>query len=258
MKKIFYGLLLISTSAYGQVASQPVVLPTVATPPAIVTTSPNETTANMVATTNQVYIDQQGNNVNVNIVQTGVSNIIGTDGDKIYLRGDNQTIIYTQTGDSNSIYTGLISDVGGLGVAAVTVQQIGDQNQVIIRCGVGVGDATCNQFDLNARFTGNNNVFQFTGAGANIRNSTDVTGNNNEFYLAVDAPNSTQTLLYTGDYNITNITQTGIAGINGHSLFVDLMGTGNTITTEQYGATETTINLQVIGNNGVYNIKTGH
>ena len=60
------------------------------------------------------------------------------------------------------------------------------------------------------------------------------------------------------DYNDFDVTQTGLGGTFGHSLYVNLTGTLNTITTQQYGASETVININSAGSNGTFNIKTGH
>lgn len=253
MKKLALGLLFVSTSAFAQT-----VLPTAPTPPAIVTTSPNETDANAVATTNKVYIDQQGGNVDVNIVQTGTANIIGSAADPIYLRGDNQSVIAIQTGTGNSLYMGIVSDTGAQGIADVTIRQIGDLNTADIRCGTLQTDSSCNQLDMNAKFTGNNNAFVFHGSGANIRNSMDFSGNNNTINIDALSPNASQTLLVTGNYNDFDVTQTGTGGTYGHSLYVNLTGSLNTVTTQQYGVSETVININSVGSNGVFNIKTGH
>ena len=253
MKKFALGLLFVSTSAFAQT-----VLPTAPTPPVIVTTSPNETDANSVATTNKVYIDQAGGNVDVNIVQTGTANIIGTSADPIYLRGDNQSVIVTQTGNGNSVLMGIVSDTGASGIATVTLRQIGDLNTADIRCGILQTDASCNQLDMNARFTGNSNSLVFRGSGANIRNSMDIQGNNNTFNIDALAPNASQTILVTGNYNDFDITQTDTGGTFGHSLYVNLTGSLNTVTTQQYGVSETVININSVGSNGTFNIKTGH
>jgi hypothetical protein len=253
MKKFALGLLFVSTSAFAQT-----VLPTAPTPPAIVTTSPNETDANAVATTNKVYIDQQGGNVDVNIVQTGTANIIGSAVDPIYLRGDNQSVIGIQTGNGNTLYMGIVSDTGAQGIATVTVRQLGDLNSADIRCGTLQTDSSCNQLDMNAKFTGNNNAFVFHGSGANIRNSMDFSGNNNTINIDALSPNASQTLLVTGNYNDFDVTQTGTGGTFGHSLYVNLTGSLNTVTTQQYGASETVININSTGSNGTFNIKTGH
>lgn len=256
--KLIKSLLVGAALLYGTSVTAQTVLPTAPTPPTIVTTSPNETAANAVATTNKVYIDQEGGNVDVNIVQTGTANIIGDAADPIYLRGDNQSIIAVQTGNGNQLYMGIVSDTGGTGIAAVTIRQIGDLNTADIRCGVAQGDAICNQFDMNARFTGDSNSLVFRGSGENIRNSMDITGDNNTFNIDALSPNATQTVLVTGDYNDFDVTQTGLGGTFGHSLYVNLTGTLNTITTQQYGASETVININSAGSNGTFNIKTGH
>ena len=253
MKKFVLGLLFVSTSAFAQT-----VLPTAPTPPTIVTTSPNETDANAVATTNKVYIDQQGGNVDVNIVQTGTANTIGSSIDPIYLRGDNQSVIVTQTGNGNSVLMGIVSNTGAQGIATVTIRQLGDLNTADVRCGTLQTDTACNQLDMNAKFTGNNNAFVFHGSGANIRNSMDFNGNNNTINMDALSPNATQTLLVTGNYNDFDVTQTGTGGTFGHSLYVNLTGSLNTVTTQQYGVSETVININSVGSNGVFNIKTGH
>lgn len=256
--KLIKSLLVGAALLYGTSVTAQTVLPTAPTPPTIVTSSPNETTANAVATTNKVYIDQEGGNVDVNIVQTGTANIIGDAADPIYLRGDNQSIIAVQTGNGNQLYMGVVSSTGGTGVAAVTLRQIGNLNTADIRCGTLQGESNCNQLDLNARFTGDWNSLVFHGSGDNIRTSMDVTGDNNTFNIDALSPNATQTVLVTGDYNDFDVTQTGLGGTFGHSLYVNLAGTLNTITTQQYGASETVININSVGSNGTFNIKTGH
>jgi hypothetical protein len=210
-KFLFVGALLYGTSAIAQT-----VLPTAPTPPTIVTTSPNEVSASAVATTNIVYIDQSGNNVDVNVVQTGTANRIGSSVDPIYLSGDNQTVIATQTGNGNEIYMGVVSATGATGIATITLRQIGDLNTADIRCGVLQGETNCNQLNLNARFTGDSNDLVFKGSGANIRTAMDISGDNNTFNMDILSPNASQTLLVTGDYNDFDITQTGLGGTFGH------------------------------------------
>jgi hypothetical protein len=257
MKK-FIALIALAFSA--PVFAQAVAtLPTAPSPPTIITTSPNATEANSVATTNKVYIDQAGASVNINIQQTGTSNVIGTLADPIYLRGDNHTVTAIQTGNTNSLLMGIIGNTGGnnSGITA-TVRQLGNGNTADIRCGTYQGDANCNGLNLNDKFTGNNNSLNFHGSAANITQTIDTTGNNNAFTITDSSPNSSQTLLFTGDYNTINVTQTDAGGTYGHSVRADVTGSGNTLTTQQYGATETVINIKSVGSNGTYNIKTGH
>ena len=257
MKKLIALIMLAVTSpVFAQAVAT---LPTAPTPPSIITTSPNATDANSVATTNKVYIDQAGSTPNVNIQQTGTSNILGTLADPVYLRGDNFNIIGIQTGNSNSLLMGIIGQTGGQNASVTaTIRQIGNNNTADIRCGTYQGDAACNGLNLNDRFTGNNNSLNFHGSASNITQTIDAAGNNNAFTITVSSPNASQTLLFTGDYNTINATQTDAGGTYGHSLREDFTGTSNTVTTQQYGATETVINVKSVGTNGNWNIKTGH
>lgn len=244
---------LFTTTAYAQVA----VTPTAPQPPTIITQSPNAADANQVATTNKVYIDQAGQNVNVNVVQTGTGNDFGNVTDPVTLRGDNQTVISVQTGNNNKIYMYVDSDIGSAVSADITLQQIGNNNEIDIRCGLGA-NVNCDKLDINAKFTGNYNTFDMIGSGTNIRNSMDIAGNYNTFKLDAMSSNGTQTLKITGDYNNFNMTQTGMGGTFGHSLWADFTGSSNVLTAEQYGASETVINILSVGSNGTFNIKTGH
>ena len=248
------GAMFVSQQALAQNATTP----TAPQPPTIVTTSPNATDANGVSTTNKVYIDQEGENVNVNVEQTGTGNVFGTVSDPVYLRGDNQTIISIQTGTGNSILMGIDSSAAGTADEAdVTLRQIGNNNTADIRCGLST-NTNCDSLDLNARFTGNSNQFTFLGSGTNITTSIDFSGNSNQLTIDALSNNGSQTLKFVGDYNVINMTQTGGAGTYGHSAWLDFTGSSNSITTQQYGATETVINVLSVGSNGTYNIKTGH
>lgn len=257
MKKALAILaLMCSTPVFAQAVAT---LPTAPTPPTIITTSPNATDANAVATTNKVYIDQSGSSPIINIQQTGVTNVVGTLADPIYLRGDNHTVTTIQTGNNNTLLMGIVGNTGGndSGITA-TIRQIGNGNSADIRCGTYQGDSNCNGLNLNDKFTGNNNSLNFHGSAANITQTIDTTGNNNAFTITDSSPNSSQTLLFNGDYNVINVTQTGSGGTYGHSVRADFTGTGNTLTTQQYGASETVINIKSVGSNGTFDIKTGH
>ena len=101
-----------------------------------------------------------------------------------------------------------------------------------------------------------------TGVPADTRKSISVvvlpSSDNNTFNIDALSPNATQTILVTGDYNDFDVTQTGLGGTFGHSLYANLTGTLNTVTTQQYGASETVININAVGSNGTFNTKTGH
>jgi hypothetical protein len=253
LQSLIAGALLVASQASAQNAA----LPAAPQPPTIILTSPNATDANSIATTNKVYIDQAGQNVNVNIEQTGTGNQFGNVADPIYLRGDDQTIIGIQTGNNNSVLMGIDSSATGADEADVTIRQIGDNNTADIRAGLGT-DVNVDSLDMNVRFTGNSNDFTFLGSGTNITTSIDVTGNSNDITIDALSNNGSQTLKFVGDFNSINMTQTGVGGQYGHSAWLDFTGSSNSITTQQYGASSTVINILSVGSNGTYNIKTGH
>lgn len=253
IKALIFGATLFATQAFAQA-----VAPTAPTPPSIVATSPNATAAGAVATTNKVYIDQSGDNVDINIVQSGSSNVLGTVDDPIYLRGSAQNIIGIQNGDSNSILASIVSGTGNSDSATVTLRQIGNSNQITLRCGNSLTDSICTGLNMNSKFTGDSNVLTFHGSGSNIVNSMDVSGNSNEFTIDALSPNASQTLKVAGDYNVFNVSQTGQGGVNGHSLWVDMTGTGNSFTSSQDGALSTVINVKTVTNGSTININTSH
>jgi hypothetical protein len=253
LKALIVGASLLAAGhAYAQATA-----PTAPTPPTIVATSPNETAAGAVATTNKIYIDQSGDNVDINIVQAGSTNVIGAVNDPIYLRGAAQSIIAIQNGDSNSILASLVTGTGSGDSATVTLQQIGNSNQITMRCGNAATDSVCTGLNMNAKFTGDSNSLNYHGSGANMTNSMDVTGNSNALTIDSLSPNASQTIKVAGDYNTFNISQTGSGGSVGHSLSVDLTGTGNSFTSSQDGL-ETVINVKSVTNGSTININTHH
>ena len=101
MSKIYLAVLLaLATPAYAATA---VTAPTAPTVPATVTVSPNATTALANPTTNRIFIDQAGNNPDVNMTQDGSGNKAGSSARPVYLRGADQKIITRQIGNNNEI-----------------------------------------------------------------------------------------------------------------------------------------------------------
>jgi hypothetical protein len=151
-----------------------------------------------------------------------------------------------------------VSGTGASDTATVTLRQIGNSNQITLRCGNGQADSFCSGLNFNSKFTGDSNILTFHGSGANIANSMDIAGNSNQFTIDALSPNASQTIKVAGDYNTFNVSQTGLGGINGHSLWVDLAGTSNSFTSAQAGALSTVINVKSITNGSTININTTH
>lgn len=261
MKKSVLALMLsVVLPAFAQTT---VTAPTSPTIPTMVTVSPNATAALASATTNRVFIDQSGDNPNVNMTQEGSGNKAGSAARPVYLRGIDQTIVTRQIGANNEINLEVVNPSTGTGMGAkVTLQQIGDSNKADVACGYGslsngttsiAGGDGCKNLDANWKFTGNSNELQFRGKGTDIKSAIDVTGNTNKFYIDVMGDKHTQTIKVVGDTNTFNINQAS-TGASGSSIWVDLAGTSNSITVSQTGSIDNVLNIKSISNNGTFNI----
>ena len=266
MKKTILAIaVLTATSAFAQTA---VTAPTAPTIPTMVTVSPNAVAALASATTNRVFIDQSGDNPDINITQEGSGNKQGSALRPIYLRGINQTIVTKQIGANNEINLEVVNPTvadTGVGVvtgAKVTIQQLGDSNKVDAACGYGTlsngttsiaGGDGCKALDANWKFSGNSNELQFRGKGTDIKSAIDVAGNTNKFYVDVLGDKHTQTIKVVGDTNTFNINQAS-TGSSGSSIWVDLAGNSNNLTINQSGSIDNVLNVKSVANSGTFNI----
>jgi hypothetical protein len=246
-----------SAQAFAQTAVTPPTAPTV---PATVTVSPNATTALANSTTNRIFIDQSGANPDVNMTQDGSGNKAGSAARPIYLRGADQAIITRQIGDNNQIDLEVVNPTTGANVGAkVTIQQIGNSNKVDAACGYGnASDGTtaltgCKAADLNWKFTGNSNEFQFRGTGDDLKSAVTVAGNGNKFWIDAVGNKHTQTLMVTGDNNEFNLSQTS-TGSAGSSIWIDQTGTGAKFFVAQSGTVDNVLNIKSVATGGTFNI----
>ena len=267
MKKTLFSILLAGAffPAFAQTA---VTAPTTPTIPTMVTVSPNATAALASATTNRVFVDQSGDNPDVNITQEGSGNIQGSAARPVYLRGIDQTIVTKQVGNSNTLYLEVKNPTTGAGQGAtITVQQLGNSNSVDASCGVGsagaagtLSDGTsmgassgCKAVDINWKLLGDSNTLQWRASGNDIKSAIDVQGNSNSFFIDVLGDKHTQTIKVVGDTNAFNINQRG-GGASGHSIWIDLAGASNTLTISQTGTVDNVLNVKSVSNSGTFNI----
>lgn len=258
MKKILLAVLLgASGTAMAQTAVSAPAAPTI---PTMATVSPNATAALAIATTNRIFIDQSGDNPNVNMTQDGTGNKAGSAQRPVYLRGIDQTIVTRQIGVNNEINLELVNDTTGTGKGVkVTVQQIGDSNKVDAACGYGTASTGgtaltgCNAADLNWKFTGDSNELQFRGTGADLKSAIDVTGDTNKFYIDAIGDKHSQTIKVVGDTNTFHINQRS-TGAAGSSIWVDLAGNSNNFTMSQTGTIDNVVNIKSVSNAGTFNI----
>lgn len=246
-------------AAFPVFAQTAVTAPSAPTIPNTVTVSPNATAALAVATTNRVFIDQSGDNPNVNVTQDGSGNKQGSSARPIYLRGIDQTIVTRQIGASNEIMFEGKNDTTGTGKGmTVTIQQIGDNNKVDAACGYGTSSTGtaltgCNNADLNWKFTGDSNEFQFRGTGADLKSAVTVNGNLNKFYIDAIGDKHTQTLVVSGNSNEFNLSQTS-TGSTGSSIEITQTGDSSRFTIAQSGTINNLVYIKSVSNSGTFNI----
>ena len=248
MRKLYtiITILLLSTHAF---ATDPiVVIPPSPVIPIMTTVTPNEVTSAAEPLTNMVFINVNDSNPNINVTQTGTNNALGVSAVSSFVfNGDTQTFTSIQTGTNNSITGGIYGGIIGI---TTTIQQIGNSNDIVFNCGAGV-NANCDNSTINWAFAGNSNQLYYNGGGASQNSAIDVNGNSNYFNMSVQSPYATQNLSVTGSNNTFNVTQTTGASL-GNSLAVNLIGTGNNVTTSQTGIVDNVINIKALSNNGNY------
>lgn len=247
-------------AAFPVLAQTAVTAPSAPVIPTTVTVSPNATAALAVATTNRVFIDQSGDNPNVNVTQDGAGNKQGSVARPIYLRGIDQTIVTKQVGNSNEIFFEGKNNTTGTGQGmTVTIQQIGDSNKVDAACGYGnASDGTtaltgCKAADLNWKFTGNSNEFQFRGTGDDLKSAVTVSGNLNKFYIDAIGDKHTQTIEVSGNSNEFNINQRS-TGSTGSSVEIHQTGDSSRFNVAQTGTINNLLYIKSVANNGTFNI----
>src|SRR6056300_1193785 len=138
-----------------------------------------------VALSNDIYIEQVGDGLDLDITQDGQNNEIGdsTAGDMV-LNGDTMTFAITQTGDSNQI-DATIKGATYTGTWAFT----GSSNTVDLLCS-STTSGNCDTVTLNITTTGDDNTFDFDiGEVTDASSSTisfTLTGDNSVIAAAVD------------------------------------------------------------------------
>lgn len=258
MKKVLTTI--VFTAAATAMAQTAVTAPSAPTIPAMATVSPNATAALAIATTNRIFIDQSGDNPNVNMTQDGTGNKAGSAARPVYLRGIDQILVTRQIGINNEIMLEAKNETTGSGKGVnITIQQIGDSNKVDAACGYGTASTggtaltDCKAADLNWKFTGDSNELQFRGTGSDLKSAIDVTGDTNKFYIDAIGDKHSQTIKVVGDTNTFHINQRS-TGAAGSSIWVDLAGNSNNLTMSQTGTIDNVINIKSISNSGTFNI----
>lgn len=206
---------------------------------------------------NDIYIQQSGNTLDLDITQDGQNNVAGTSSAGIVLQGNTMTFNIDQVGNSN-VVSATIKGVTYTGNIDLT----GDSNDVALLCD-SAGAGNCDTVSLSIDITGSSadiNVSVGEAADAETFTGTiDITSGASETVtLTVDGKSA------IADIDISN--SQGSAGntavidinddgdVNGHTLTHSHTGDGGLINITQSGLYDNIINLTTSGDNAEIDI----
>lgn len=221
---------------------------------------------------NDIYIEQIGDSLDLDIVQDGSNNEFGDGTTDALLNGDDMTFSITQTGSTNTI-DALIKGNNYTGTWVFT----GNSNTVDMKCD-STGGANCETVTVNITTLGSNNQFKvYIGENSDADNLTanfTVTGDGNVIDVNNDATasditvtlnNSSSTAsrtinnsgsgMTTGNGgNYVDLDVTGAGDSAGHSITLGVVGGGNNVKILQSGVADNKVDLTMQGDNGDVNI----
>jgi len=233
------------------------------------------------AADNSIYIDQSGDFANVTINQDGAGNQVrglsaaqsNDPTSPAIIRGNGVNVNINQVGSNNKMNLGIDASMGtnkSVDFTYSTVNQgniSGSNNIATFQLGTSSAkaiDTIVNVTQLNGGNTSNVSMIgsdnQLTatqsGGGATLISTVNATGTRQDITTAGGTGNSVTTNL-TGDKgtvyinvlgatNTIDIAQSGAGGSTGHQAWMDINGTGNSVTLAQSGSTDANVfNLKV-------------
>lgn len=212
---------------------------------------------------NDIYIQQVGDTLDLDIVQDGQNNLIGTGTADVVLgsagnASDNMTFSITQTGNQNKITAEILGST-----YTGTWTFTGDNNEVDLLCSsTAAGD--CANVTLNIAATGDDQDYTINiGETADASNATinftvtdddniittDVDGTSANITVVIDANSSLETTNSTLDIDVA-----GNGDVNGHTINYNATGRGHTIKFDQSGVYDNVIDLTTSGDDHNINI----
>jgi len=206
---------------------------------------------------NDIYIQQSGNALDLDITQDGQNNVAGTSSAGIVLQGNSMTFNIDQVGNSN-VVSATIKGVTYTGNIDLT----GDSNDVALLCSsASTGncdtvsmsiDVTGSSADINVNIGEGADAESFTGT-IDVASAADetitLTANGKSAIADIDVSNSSGSAGNSGTY-----TQTGNGDVNGHTLIHSHTGDGAVTDISQSGVYDNIISLTTSGDNAEINI----
>ena len=205
---------------------------------------------------NDIYIAQVGDTLDLDIVQDGQDNKIGTGTQDVVLGSagndaDSMTFNITQTGNLNTITAQILG-----ATYTGTWKFTGSNNEVDLLCSSSAA-GNCDSVTLNIDATGDDqdytiNIGETADADGATINFT-VTDDDNIITTDVNGTSAAITVVIDGSSSLSNTDSTldidvaGDGDVNGHTINFNATGRGHTIKFDQSGVYDNTIDLTTSG-----------
>ena len=206
------------------------------------------------ALANDIYIQQSGDNLDLDITQDGQNNVAGTSGTAMSLTGSSMTFSISQVGNANVVealingttYTGNINLTGG-------------SNTVDLDCAASNCDTVSMSIDVTGDSADVTVDLGSTADASDYVGTIDITSAATEtFTLTVDSAAADADIDITNSLgsagNTSTYTQSGDGDTNGHSLVHSHTGDGAVINMTQSGIYDNKINVTTSGDNAAIDI----
>jgi len=206
---------------------------------------------------NDIYIQQSGDTLDLDITQDGQNNVAGTSSAGIVLQGNTMTFNIDQVGDSNVVsatvkgvtYTGNIDLTGSSNDVALLCSSASTGNCDTVSMSI---DVTGSSADINVSIGEGADAENFTGT-IDVASAADetitLTVDGKSAIADIDVSNSQGSAGNTATYDID-----GDGDVNGHSLTHSHTGDGALTVISQSGVYDNIVDLTTSGDNAEINI----
>jgi hypothetical protein len=221
---------------------------------------------------NKVYIEQVGSSNAITIEQVGGTNNVGGVSGQLQIAmltnlstlspdapsssnygtitGSSNTLNINQQGNANSAQYNIRGN-NNVYTSAVT----GNSNQTKLTIG-DTNNASNLRNNVSETITGNSNTSIQNLVGSDIVSTLNVSGSNNQVTQELSSSRGVSSINISGGNNVLFAQQLDAAGANGHQLVQNITGDYNSITTQQQGSNDTTVNIATTGSHNTITVRT--
>jgi hypothetical protein len=192
----------------------------------------------------------------VDIRQIGGDNTLNLGYDATKAPGSEYSMNLTYAVTGNNGLATINVNNAGQSVAAtnlIDIRQVGNNASASV-------NMTGSKNSLITTTTGgsNNSLTAVINADQTINNVAVSGGGGNSVNLNLTSSKANNNITILGGSNTLGLTQSGVAGVNGHAFTYNVTGSGNSMTALQNGTIDTAVNVLSNGNGNTWNIVTGN